>query len=98
MLRDYVGTCTKTYIAGDECVQSGNYPLNYVNDDSCSFRATRDIDWYFAALSTESGSDTLNVYQGSDAWGAPTGNTFSGIAPTHECIPVLHASTEPTAI
>ena len=81
MLRDYVGTCTKTYIAGDECVQSGNYPLNYVNDDSCSFRATRDIDWYFAALSTESGSDTLNVYQGSDAWGAPTGNTFSGIAP-----------------
>ena len=74
------GTCTKTYIAGDECVQSGNYPLNYDNDDSCSFRATGDIDWYFAALSTESGLDKLSVYQGSNAWGIPTGNDYSGIA------------------
>ena len=57
------GTCTRSYLSGDECVQSGNYPNDYDNNDRCSFRATGDIDWYFTALATEFNYDKISIYQ-----------------------------------
>ena len=56
------GTCTQSTYAGYQCVQSGNYPSNYNDNDRCSFHATEDMTWQFVSFSTERDFDTLTAY------------------------------------
>ena len=73
------GTCQLSIYAGQYyCVQSGNYPGNYANDDSCDFHTTEDMTWQFVEFSTEVNVDKLTAYSVLKAYsGSWTGETGS---------------------